>query len=875
MNWWSRLLHRSRMEEQLEKELRFHLEQREVSLISRGRSAEQARREARLAIGGPEQVKEMCRDARGTRWLEDLWQDFRYAVRTMRQHKGFAAVAVLTLALGTGATTVMFTVVNGVLLKPLVYPEPDRLLSLHEHVEKYGDWVFSYPNFLDCQRDARSLTLAAWRHGGGIVSEPGDADYVSGRQISANFFSVLGIGLARGRSFLPGEDRPNATLVAIISYRLWQSRFGGKLDTTGARLIFNGKPYTVVGIAPMGFDPSEDTDVFTPIGQNNSPTMQNREMHPGIRVIGRLRPGVTFAQAQAELGMIGRRLARQYPKAMAEHTFSAEPLRQAVVGDVRPTLWLLLGAVGLVLLIACVNVASLLLARAVSRERELAMRTALGASRGRLIRQCLTESAILSFGGCALGILFAALGARPFVAFWPGGLPRANEIQLDWRVLLFALAAALLSGLLFGLAPALRAPVRHIEQTLRAGARTVTGSARRLHSSFVVSEMAIAVVLLIAAGMLGRSLLRVSSLDPGFNPNNVLLTQVALSSDALTNPTTTRAAWRDILDRVRRVPGVESAAVADVVPMGADTEEIPYWTTPNAPPPNQIPLAQMNLVTPAYLKVMGIKLLQGRFFNEHDQTGNEPVVVIDSVMAQRAFGNRDPIGKRLNLQFLGPTRVIGVVDHVRHYGLAADDQASVREMIYVPFEQLPDSFMRLTSGMSLLVRTAVPPLNLVQAIRGEVRGATRDQALYEVRTMQQLVHASLSHQRFLLVLFSIFAGLALLLASIGIYGVLAYLTNQRVPEIGVRMALGANARDVMRMVFRQSLGMIVLGGAIGIAASLAAGQVLKAQVAGMRSTDLLTYATMISLLAAAALFASFIPARRASRVDPVKALRQD
>src|SRR6185312_7709373 len=455
-----------------------------------------------------------------------------------------------------------------------------------------------------------------------------------------------------------------------------------------------------------------------------------------------------------------------------------------------------------------------------------------------------------SFGGCALGILFAAFGARPFVAFWPGGLPRANEIQLDWRVLLFALAAALLSGLLFGLAPALRAPVRHIEQTLRAGARTVTGSARRLHSSFVVSEMAIAVVLLIAAGMLGRTLLRVSSLDPGFNPNNVLLTQVALSSAALTNPTTTRAAWRDILDRVRRVPGVESAAVADVVPMGADTEEIPYWTTPNAPPPNQIPLAQMNLVTPAYLKVMGIKLLQGRFFNEHDQTGNEPVVVIDSAMAQRAFGNRDPIGKRLNLQFLGPTRVIGVVDHVRHYGLAADDQASVREMIYVPFEQLPNSFMRLTSGMSLLVRTAVPPLNLVQAIRGEVRGATRDQALYEVRTMQQLVHASLSHQRFLLVLFSIFAGLALLLASIGIYGVLAYLTNQRVPEIGVRMALGANARDVMRMVFRQSLGMIVLGGAIGIAATLAAGQVLKAQVAGMRSTDLLTYATMISLLAA-------------------------
>jgi predicted permease len=531
--------------------------------------------------------------------------------------------------------------------------------------------------------------------------------------------------------------------------------------------------------------------------------------------------------------------------------------------------------VSLVLLIACVNVASLLLARAVSRERELAMRTALGAGRGRLVRQCLTESALLALGGGTLGILLAAVGTRPFVTFWPGSLPRAQEIHLDWRVLLFALAASLLSGLLFGLAPALRAPVRHLEQTLRAGARTVTGKSRRLHSSFVISEMAIAVVLLLAAGMLGRTLLRVSSLDPGLDPHNVLITQVALSTDALINPARTRTAWKDILDRVRHVPGAKSAAVADVVPMGTDTEEIGYWTTPSAPPANRIPLAQMNLVTPDYLKVMGIKLLHGRFFNEHDQIGNEPVVVIDTVMARRAFGNPDPIGNRLTLQFLGPTRVVGVVDHVRHFGLAADDQASVRELVYVPFEQLPDPFMRLTSGMSLLIRTAVPPLTVVNVVRGEVRGATRDQAIYEVRTMEQRVHASLARQRFLLLLFGIFAGLALLLACIGIYGVLAYLTNQRVPEIGVRMALGASTREIMRMVFRQSLGMIFIGGVIGVGASLAAGRVLEAQVAGVRPTDPLTYLMMISFLAAAALFASFVPARRASRVDPVKALRQE
>lgn len=504
------------------------------------------------------------------------------------------------------------------------------------------------------------------------------------------------------------------------------------------------------------------------------------------------------------------------------------------------------------------------------------MRTALGAGRGRLIRQCLTESAILALGGGALGILFAVVGARPFVAFWPGGLPRANEIHLDWRVLLFALSASLLSGFLFGLAPALRAPVRHLEQALRAGARIVTGTSRRLHSSFVISEIAIAVVLRIAAGMLGRTLLRVSSLDPGLDPRNVLVTQVALSSGALTNPAHTRTAWKDILDRARHVPGVESVAVADVVPMGADTEEIGYWTTASPPPANRIPLAQMNLVTPEYLQVMRIKLLRGRFFDDHDQIGNEPVAVIDTVMAQRAFGNRDPIGNRITLQFLGPTRVVGVVGHVRHFGLAADDQASVRELVYIPFAQLPDPFLRVTSsGMSLLLRTAVPPLTVVKAVRREVRGATRDQAIYGVGTMEERMHASLARQRFLLLLFGIFAGLALLLACIGIYGVLAYLTNRRVPEIGVRMALGASTSDVMRMVFRQSFGMIFLGGAIGIAASSAAGQLLEAQVAGMRPTDPLTYVTMISILAAAALFASFMPARRASRVDPVKALRQE
>ena len=567
----------------------------------------------------------------------------------------------------------MFTVIDGVLLKPLPYPEPDRLASLYEQTEKYGgEWGLAYLSFLDCEHESRSLApMAAWHDAGGMVSEPGEAEYVAGRQVSASLFSVLGVAFLRGRAFLPGEDRPGGTPVAIVSYRLWQTRFGGDPGAIGARLVFDGKAYTVVGITPAGFQFSGDADLFTPLGQDTAPTMQNRDMHPGIHVVARLRPGVTLAQAQAELALIGRHLAEQYPKYNAGHNIGAKLLRQEIVGDVRPMLWLLLGAVSLVLLIACVNVASLLLALC----------------------------------GCALGVLLAAAGTRPFLIFWPGSLPRADEVQLDWRVLLFALAASLLSGLLFGLAPALRAPARELERALRGGARTVTGGSRGLHRGFVITEIAIAVVLLIAAGMLGRTLLRLLSLDPGMDPRNVLVTRVALSSDALASPARTRAAWREILDRVRQVPGVDAVAVADIIPMGGDSEQIGYWTTPAAPPANEMPMSLMNLVTPDYLRAMGIPLRQGRFFTEPDRIGNDLVVVIDEVLAKRAFGGRKAVGSRLWLQYLGPALVVGVAGHVRHWGLDADDRAKVREEVYLPFAQLPDPFLRLTSSaMSLTIR---------------------------------------------------------------------------------------------------------------------------------------------------------------------------
>lgn len=801
------LFRRNHVEGELDEEIRFHIERQIAEATARGEDAQVARRQATLALGGAEQVKELCRDVRRTRWLEDLGNDARYALRSFWQKPAFSAVALLTIALGVGATTVMFTVVSGVLLKPLPYVQPERLVSIDEQVEKNARWAFAYLNFLDCQRESTTLgAMAAWRSGmGGTVSEPGEAEHVSSREISAGLFSVLGIGLLHGRGFTRDEDRPGGAPVAIISYRLWRTRFGGEMKAIGARIIYDRKAYTLVGIAPAGFQLSGDVDLFTTLGQNTAPWMQSREGHPGIQVVARLRPGVTLAQAQAEIRTISSSLAKQYPKSNSGHSFLVQPLRREIVGDIRPTLWLLLGAVSFVLLIACANVGSLLLARAVSREREIAMRMALGASRSRLARQCLAESTILALGGGIAGVLLAAGGTRPFLALWPGSLPRANEIALDWRVLVFALAASLLTGIFFGLAPALRVPVHGLESFLRAGSRTLTGSSRRVHSGYVIAEIAIAIVLLIAAGTLGRTLLRLSSLDPGFDPNKVLVARVALGSDAATNPPRTRAAWREVIDRVEEVPGVQAAAIVDSIPMRGDESGIGYWTNSNPPPTDRIPMSQMAFAGPQYLRVMGIRLLQGRFFNERDRIGSEPVIVIDEVLARRIFGSHRAVGKYLTLQILGRAKVVGVVDHLRYCGFAADDHAAASDQMYSPLAQLPDQYLSvMASGMTLAVRTKVPPLNLVQAIRQQIRGSARDQVLYDVGTMEQLASGTLARQRFLLLLFGIFAGLALLLACIGIYGVLAYLTGQRIPEFGVGIAVGATPRDVMSLVLQQA-----------------------------------------------------------------------
>jgi predicted permease len=812
--------------------------------------------------------------------LGDLRQDLRYAARTMRQRPAFTLAAVLTLALGSGATTVIFTVIHGVLFKPLPFANPHALLHVEEQTKaivdyRWGDrWAFSYPNFVDCQREVRSLELAAFRYSGGTVSGSGNPEFVDGLEVSAGLLPLLGVGPVLGRAFSPEDDHPGGAPVAVISHSLWQRRFGGASSAVGAPITFNGRPYTVVGIAPATFN-LRRADILIPIAQNPLPFMRNREAHPGIQVWARLRPGATIEQAQAELDVLGHNLAAQYPQSNAGRGFVAEPLRPNV-GGVRSTLWLLLGAASVVLLIACVNVASLLLARAVSRDREVALRVALGASTGRLARQFLTESAVLGLLGGALGIALAAAGFRSFVLLWPGGLPRADRVQLDWNVLAFAIGLSLACGFLFGLAPVLRTTAHRLEQALRAGQRSVIGT-RTLHSALVVAEVALAMVLLVSADMLGRTLLRLVSVDPGINVHNVLTSRMAVSPALLDDPARLRAAWQEVIDRARRVPGVRAIAMVDTVPMREGNNQLGYWTSLPEPPRMEKPLALASSVTPEYLDVMGIPLRRGRFFDDRDRLGGERVVVIDEVMARRAFGGEDPIGKRIWTDLVPePLVVVGVVGHVRYWGLAADDQATVRDQFYYPFAQVPDTLVRRWSElMSIAVRTDVAPLGLVETLRHELRGPGSDQVLYETRTLEQLADATLAEQRFLFVLFVAFAALALVLACIGVYGVLAYLTSQRVPEFGVRIALGAKPRDVARLVLGQSARMLAVGGILGTGAAYAAGRLLQQSVEGMSGMEPSSFVAMLTVLVAAALLSSFVPARRATRVDPLAALRAE
>src|SRR5438045_4060575 len=623
MKWTLR--RRKQRNAELRQEIQAHLLLAEREGIESGQTEKEARHSARREFGNVAIAEEVTRDMWGWRWAADFLQDLRYAIRSFRQYPGFVAVALLALALGTGATTLMFSLVSGVLLKPLPYPQPDRLVAVNGHTEGwnakiYGEQKLAYLDFLDCRRESHSLDLAALGYNSGTLSAPGAPQYVDYFEISSNLFSVARVPLAVGRAFLPEEDNIGAARVEILGYSFYKRHFEGKGDLLGSSVVFDQKRYTIVGVAPAGFRLyGDEPELYTPLGQDAAGYLRNRGAQP-VHVVGRLRPGATLRQAQAEVGLTRSHLAQAYADTNKGRSLQVKRL-EPPVGEVGSTLWLLLGAVGLVLLIACANVASLMLARAISRERELAMRVALGASRGRLVRQCLTESALLSLLGGTVGVMLANWSLHPFLTFWPGDLPRAEEVQLDWRVLVFTVAMSVLTSVLCGLAPAWRAPVREVEQILRAGARTLTAGTRRLHAAFVVSEIALAIILLVSAGMLGRALLHAASLDPGLDIRNLLVMRVGLSPATLTDPAKIPAGWQDLVNRARNVPGVQSATAVDIVPMRQGNNEYGYWTTADVPPENKQPMALASSATPDYLKVMAIPLLEGRFFDDYDRLG--------------------------------------------------------------------------------------------------------------------------------------------------------------------------------------------------------------------------------------------------------------
>jgi predicted permease len=625
---------------------------------------------------------------------------------------------------------------------------------------------------------------------------------------------------------------------------------------------------------PRDFFFRGDPQIFVPLEQWKSLMLRTREAHPGMSVIGRLKPGVTAAAAQEDIRAICAELGRRYPQTNSGHGAHLTQVKDDLVGGIRPTLLLLLGAVGCVLIIACANVANLLLARSTARKREFAIRTALGAARGRVIRQLLTERVLLSLSGAALGLLLARWGTALALAAAPGSLPRADGIGLDLPVLLFAVLVAATTGILFGLAPAFHSANADPQDALKEGTRGSGGGRHRTEGIFVAVEIGLAVVLLAGAGLMMQSIWRLLQIDPGFNTRNLLTMQVALSPKAIGSAESIESAYRQMLERVAATPGIRSAAITNLLPLGDSDNEIPYWPgTGPQPPQDQLTSALFYIVTPNYPAAMQLPLRRGRFFNEHDTLNSPPVVVIDDVMAHHLFPGQDPIGRRISMIVIGAAEIVGVVGHVKHWGLDADDTNQIRDQMYFPFLQIPSPFMReVAVGLTLIARTAPEPLSMVPAVRAQVAGPNQDQPIYAVRSMEQWIARSLAERRFSMIVLISFAATALLLAAMGIYSVMSYAVTRRTHELGIRSALGASRQEIVGLVLRQGMRPAAAGMAAGLVAALVLTRFLARMLYGVRPSDPATLTAVTLLLGAIALAACYIPARRATAVDPVAAL---
>lgn len=828
-------------------------------------------------------------------WIESLLQDLRYGFRMLAKSPGFSLIAILTLALGIGANTAMFSVVNGVLLNPLPFHDSNQLVSLFEEIPNFKNGSISYPNFVDWRKMNRTfVAMAAYRSSGFNLSGSGEPERLHGEMISAGFFEILGVNPLLGRTFTADEDRLGANPTAMISEALWKRKFGASRDILGQRLILNGVGRTVVGVVPASFhlhiqnfqrgEPLND--VYVPVGEYNEPQFYNgRGSGWGMDGIGRLKPGVTLEQARADMDRVSRELAIAYPDVDSGRKAYLISLKEEIVGNTRPVLLVLLDAVVLVLLISCVNVANLLLARSTSRQHEFAVRIALGAGQRRVVRQLLTESTLLALIGGALGLLFTRLGTSAAIAAMPGTLPRAEDIAIDLRVLFFTLLVSLVAGIAFGLAPAWKVARANLGGTLKESGRSVAAARSGAQSIFVVGEMAMALVLLIGAGLMIRTLFQLWGLDPGFNPRNVMTLEIAGPAGFKDHPSDSiRAAFRQIHDKLATTPGLEAASFSwGAHPMAGDDEEF-FWFAGKPRPAHQsdLPMALEYVVEPDYLKVMQISLKRGRFFTPADNEHAAGVVVIDESLAQKYFPGEDPIGRYLDFNSpdspdkVPDLQIIGIVGHVNQWGLDSDAASPLHAQMYVPFAQIPDNALK-RGGLSaeVFVRLQRSGSLSFETLRRRILEFNGEMVAFNAEDLQQTVANSIAGKRFTMSLLAVFAALALLLAGIGIYGVLSYLVGQRTQEIGVRMALGAQQTDVLRMVLGDGARMTLIGIGIGVAFALGLTRLMSSMLFGVTPTDPLTFAGVALLLCAIALLACYVPARRAMKVDPVVALRHE
>ena len=817
--------------------------------------------------------------------METLLQDVRYGLRMLWKSPSFTVVAVLTLALGIGANTAIFSIVNGVLLNPLPFPHADQLIALGENKPNFEDGSISYPNFRDWQKENRSFSsMALTRIFSFSLLGAGEAEQVHGELISSGFFSTLGVKPVAGRWFAAGEDEVGAAPVALIGEDLWRRKFSSSPNILGENIRLGPKSYTVVGIVPASFHLSmlsfRDADIFVPVGQWDNPLLLHRGAGLGFHGIARLKPGVSLEQARADMERVSRNLAAAYPDTDNGISANLASLKQSMVGDVRPVLLVLLAAVGFVLLIACVNVANLMLARSNLRAREFAIRSALGATHGRMVRQLLAESILLAAMSGALGLLLAVWGTRAGLAVLPSTLPRMERIGVDLHVLIFTGAAALVAGILFGLTPALKMSRGATSQALNEGGRTGAGGMRhRAQGVFVVTEMAMALVLLVGAGLMVRSLLRLWQVDPGFDPHHVVSFGLTPAPSVLNgNADTIRAYFRDFNRQLEAIPGVQAVAqTSGAAPLDYDDERL-FWLAGQPKPANDNDMnwAIDYIVDPGYLKVMRTPLRAGRFFTSQDDEHSPLVVVVDTVFANKFFPRQSVVGQRIHLNGTDQlAEIVGEVGHVKQWGLGSDDTQSLRAQLYIPQMQMPNDYIKGTVSTAFVVRSTSNPSALFADIRRVNKQMNNEQVIYDEETMDQVVARSLATERFSMSLLGAFAALAMILASVGIYGVISYIVGQRTHEIGVRMALGAQKLDVLQLILGQGARLVLIGIAIGIAGALALTRVMASQLFIISSTDPLTFLVVSAVLIVVALMACYIPARRAAKVDPMVALRYE